>query len=44
LACLGCQPPKTEEAIAAARAARNNGFPNAEQLLQQIEAKARESA
>jgi tetratricopeptide (TPR) repeat protein len=41
LACLGCHPPKTDEAIAAARAARNNGFPNAEQLLRQIEAKAR---
>lgn len=44
LACMSCKPPRLEEATTAARAARSGGYPNAEALLRQIEAQARESA
>jgi tetratricopeptide (TPR) repeat protein len=44
VACLTAAPPRVDEAVAAARAARNAGYPRAEQLLREAEGKARESA
>jgi tetratricopeptide (TPR) repeat protein len=41
VACLSSNPPRLDEAVAAARSARNAGFPRAEQLLKEAEAKAR---
>ena len=37
-------PPDTHRAVAAARAARNGGFPNADALLREAEEKARQAA
>jgi tetratricopeptide (TPR) repeat protein len=41
VACLTSAPPRVDEAVAAARAARNAGFPRADELLKEAEAKAR---
>src|SRR5206468_6634978 len=41
LAYLTGTPADYDRAVAAARAARNNGFPNAEQLLREAEERAR---
>jgi hypothetical protein len=41
VACLASTPPRIDEAIAAARAARNANYPRADQLLKEAEAKAR---
>ena len=37
-------PPDPQKAVAAARAARNAGFPNADALLREAEAKARQES
>ncbi len=42
LACLTATPPLIQQAIASARAARSAGYPRADQLLREAEAKARE--
>jgi tetratricopeptide (TPR) repeat protein len=41
VACLTSTPPRVEDAITAARAARNAGYPRADELLKEAEAKAR---
>jgi tetratricopeptide (TPR) repeat protein len=41
VACLSAHPPRVDDAVAAARAARNAGYPRADQLLKEAEAKAR---
>jgi TPR repeat protein len=41
IAHLTSTPPDHQKAIASARAARSNGFPNADALLKEAEAKAR---
>jgi tetratricopeptide (TPR) repeat protein len=43
VACLTSTPPRLDEAVAAARAARKAGYPRAEQLLREAEGKAREA-
>jgi tetratricopeptide (TPR) repeat protein len=41
VALLSSTPPRVTEAVASARAARNSGYPRAEQLLREAETKAR---
>ena len=41
VAHLTSDPPEYDKAVAAARAARSAGYPNAEQLLKEAEARAR---